>query len=464
VHFVSLGASDTIGASCHYVRAAGSGIFLAAGADPEQEGEASVPHLEVVSTHHEWSADHVILTHAHHDHVGSLPVLIRAFPRINVHMTAATRELVDVLLPASAKLQRKRLREGGTISPPLFSEEELGAVSYLYEARREGETFPVGRRDAPDAVQARFFSAGHILGAAGVELRVRDDGEERSLFYTSDTNMRAQSIIPGGEYPRAPVDILVVESTLCGDPTAELGHRPDEERRMGEDMHDVLGLGGSVLLPVFSLGRAQEVLCLVDRFKREGLVPADVPVYTVGTMRAISEVYDRTRLTTPRINADFEVQGVQQDRLPRSARRVREIAGGPSIFVLSSGMMFEHTASNRVAQLLVGDSRNAVFLVGFAREDSPAARLLVAAHAGDEEVVLDSAVGPQPLACRVDRYRLTGHSHRRDLLELVARLAPRRVLVVHGEQDSREWLADNISYFNPGSDVLLPETGQVLRL
>src|SRR5690606_3242550 len=100
------------------------------------------------------------------------------------------------------------------------------------------------------------------------------------------------------------------------------------------------------------------------------------------------------------------------------------------------------------------DEKNGVFFVGFARHDSPAQRLLAAADAGKgTEVVLDTLRGPQPINCDVARFRFSGHSHRRDLIQLVEQLKPQKVVLVHGETDARTWLADNIRFFYPDVEV-----------
>jgi Cft2 family RNA processing exonuclease len=304
-----------------------------------------------------------------------------------------------------------------------------------------------------------------VLGSAGVLLTFQENGTERRVFYTSDTNLRAQSIIPGGEYPDPPIDILILESTLGADPDAEQTTRRTEEQRFAESLKRVIERGGTVLIPAFVLGRAQEVLALLDRFKQRGYLPEDLLIYTAGSMRAIADLYDKTRYSTPRLNEDFQVFGVPQKRLPRSSARVQEILNQPGIHVVGSGMMFENTLSNKLGQQIVGDAKNAVFFVGYAREDSPAHRLQEAVAAGPgTEVVLDESAGSQPVYCDVERFRFSGHSNRRDLIEIVERLQPNKVILVHGEHSAREWMADNIKYFYPDTEVFSPNLGEVLEV
>lgn len=461
--FVPLGKTEAIGANCYFMMIAGTGLIFDAGADPEEEGPESMPDFGAIRQRPDWYVDHALVTHAHHDHIGALPVLIQHFPHVFVHMTRATRDLAEVVLPASARLQQRKLREGSSVYDPLFSEDEVAVYSYLYLTHDLGNDFDVTGLRGESKVTARFYSAGHVLGSAGVLLTFEEDGRPRRVFYTSDTNLRPQSIIPGGEYPDPPIDVLFLESTLGADPGAELTTRRTEERKFEEALARVLKRGGTVLIPVFALGRAQEILALIHRFKERGRIPSDTPVYTAGAMRAFAELYDKTRFNTPRLNPDFQVYDVDQMRLPRPHDAMINTLRGPSIHVASSGMMFERTNSNRIAQEIVDDEKNAVLLVGFSREDSPAGRLLAAAEEGTE-VVIDSARGPQPLRAEVQRFRFSGHSHRRDLLQLVERLKPKTVALVHGEDDAKRWMADNIRFFYPDINIVVPGAGRPVTL
>ena len=119
--FVPLGKTEAIGANCYFLKIEGTGLLIDAGADPEEDGPESMPDFGFIHQNSDWYVDHAIVTHAHHDHIGALPVMIQHFPHVMVHMTKATRELADVVLPASARLQQRRLREGSSTHDPLFS-------------------------------------------------------------------------------------------------------------------------------------------------------------------------------------------------------------------------------------------------------------------------------------------------------------------------------------------------------
>jgi len=466
--FLALGDTADIGASCHFLDIGGTGLVLDAGTDPRRDGPDSLPRFDWVQDRAQSYVDHAIVTHAHHDHMGSLPVLVEAFPHVMAHMTDATKQLIEFLLPASARLQKKRYEEGETRHEPFFTEDDLEFLSHVYLTHELEEDFDLTGMTG-GAVTGRFYSAGHILGSVGTELRFEEEGpdghvRQRRLFYTSDTNMRPQSIIPGGEYPST-TDVLILETTLGADEEAEKTSRPEEVEKFRDTLSRVIERGGTALIPVFVMGRAQEMLAMLQRLKNEGTIPHDVPIYTAGSMRAIAGIYDDTNKTTPRLDEDFKVFDVEQERVPYSSDAKKDVLDGPGILVVSSGMMFEPTLSNILARRIVENERDAVLIVGHAVEGTPARRLQDAAAEGPgAPVMLADGHGPQPVYCTVERFRFSGHSHRRDLLKIVDHLAPETVLLVHGEPAAQAWMQDAIGDQHPEVDVRRPEWGDLIEV
>lgn len=450
MRFLTLGNASNIGASCHYLDLDSCGLVLDAGADPNLEGPDSLPSFKRLGNR---AVSHGIITHAHHDHIGAIPALVEAYPHVALHMTEPTRQLTSFMLEASVRLQRRRFAEGTSPYSPLFEYEDLDAVQDAVRTHAYAEWFDLMAGD----LAARFYYSGHLLGATGVLLTT---GSGMRVFYTSDTNMRPQTIVPGGHYPKEAVDVLIMECTLAADAEAERVTRKSEEQRLVHRIRKVLKRGGTVLLPVFMLGRAQEVLCMLGRFRQRGQLDPEIPIYTAGGLRQVSAIYDATRFDTPRLDPDFEVYSVEQRRFPRGKKAKRRSLREPSIHVLSSGMMVENTMSNWVAQEIIEHEKHAIFLVGFAKEDLPAGQLLQAVVTGADEVILDPRAGAQTIACEVDRFRFSGHSHRRDLVELVQRLSPRTVILVHGETEARAWMSDEIVRSCRSVDVLSPGLGE----
>jgi cleavage and polyadenylation specificity factor subunit 3 len=162
---------------------------------------------------------------------------------------------------------------------------------------------------------------------------------------------------------------------------------------------------------------------------------------------------------------------VEQKRSPRSDDQLLRTLDAPGIHISSSGMMFERTLSNKLAQLMLGDERHGIFFVGYTVEHSPGAKLLAAAAAaaageGPEEVVLEPSNGAAacPIRAEVRRFRFSGHAHRRDLVELVGQMQAQTVVLVHGEPEAKEWMRAEIAARYPGVEIVLPEQGKEIEL
>ncbi len=448
--FISLGRANDIGASCHYLEVSGSGVILDAGADPNEEGPASLPDFSPIEHR---NVEHVFITHAHHDHIGGIPALNAKWPRARLHLTPATRTLTTLMLYASARLQRRKYDEGSSAFRALFDEGDLEDVFDVLHAREYDEWIDL----RGGHLRAKFYYSGHLLGSAGVLLTTAD---QRRICYTSDTRTEAQTIIPGAKYPSAPIDVLIMESTLGADPIAETITRAEEEVRFSQRLAAVLDRGGTVLLPVFMLGRAQEILALLGRFKMQNLIDPDTPIYTAGGLREVSRIYDDYRFSSPRIDPDFEVYSVEQKRFPWTHKARNRVMNQPGIHVLTSGMMIERTLSHQVAVDLLEHEKHAIFFVGFSKDDLPAGKLLHAAQSGAEGILLNPDRGMQPIGCEVDRFRFSGHAHRQELTELAAKLQPRTIILVHGETEAKCWLKENLQEHCPEARILTPAQGE----
>jgi len=458
MRFLSLGSCSEVSASCHYLAVGRNGLVLDAGADPNKEGPPSLPQYHLIRNR---VLGHALITHAHHDHIGGLPSLVQQFPHTQLHLTEATGMLSDFMLMASARLQERKFREGSSAYPSLFDTDDVEETLSLFSTHDCEQPFPLS---GEPLISAEFFDAGHVLGSAGVLLQFEENGHTRKVFYTSDTNLQSQAIIPGGRYPTPPIDVLIMESTLGADPKAEKVTRKREEQRFCEALQAVIEREGCALVPVFMLGRAQEVLAVIDRFKRMGQLPQDLPVYTAGGMREVSRIYDHMRNDTPRIDSDFQVNQVRQRIFRAKRAKIARALRKPAIFVLASGMLFERTLSNRLAQIFIEEEKHAILLVGYCKDDSPGGRLLHAWEQDLEGVVLDREVGMQPIACQIDRFRFSGHSNRRDLVGLAGHLRPQKIILVHGEDAARTWIADTIQRTHPETSVILPAVGQSIDL
>jgi Cft2 family RNA processing exonuclease len=426
-----------------------SRVVLDAGMHPKHEGMEAVPHYEFIE---DGTLDSVVITHSHLDHVGTLPVLLKNHPEARVFLTPETAELASAMLHNSVNVMQAKRSEHGIVDYPLFHHRELDDITAAFESRGYGRTFEL---DHNGGIHATFHDAGHILGSAGVTI----EGAGKRVMYTGDVNFEPSTLQKGALFPDDPVDALIVETTRGAQARRQGYNRRDEEDELGEAIARVLSRKGSVLIPVFAMGKTQEVLAMIHRFKKDGTVPRHTPVHIGGLSTKMTHIYDRfsdvsrRRLPGFRFLTDMEIEGADR-------KRKGPIPFGPGcIYALSSGMMSENTVSNVFArQGLLENKRNGLFFVGYADPETPGGRIR-AASTGDR-VKLDDSHEGVPLRCEMRVFDFSGHSTRDAIADYAVSLRPKKLFLVHGDDDAVEWFRQELGGRLPDSQIIVPVPGE----
>ncbi len=456
--FTNLARNIEIGANCYALDLDDRRIILDAGAHPRHDGPEGAPLLTEIADD---SAEAIILSHAHQDHLGSLPLVMRRHPRALVFMSEPTRILADVMLHNSVNVMSRKT-EDGTMAAPLFSHREVDTGTRRWRPAPLGRRFDLtGNRLRPDEqaeVSVEFFDAGHILGSVGTMIRAAD----RSVFYTGDVNFDDQTIMRGARFPEEePLDVLVIETTRGDSPTPETFRRADEEQRFGLALQAALAKGGSVLVPLFALGKTQEVLAMMHGFRRQGLLTGE-PIYIGGLSTKLTEIYDRLAKDVPRQKSELQIlDAVAPYTL--AGREGQNTAIRPGrIYGLSSGMMTEQTLSNVLARKMLSDPKQAIFFVGYSDPESAAGRIRAAAPGASVQLTAGGA--PQRVACDVEQFSFSAHASREALRAYVNRVRPKTVVLVHGDRPAVAWFQGVLATDLPGTRIISPTPGETIEL
>ncbi len=456
--FTRLTRGVEIGANSYELQLAGQRLVLDCGQHPQHDGIDGTPLLELLPR---GEVDAVVLSHAHHDHIGCLPLLQRYQPQAPVFMTEATRQLGDIILHNSVNVMHRR-REEGAPEAPLYMHGEVTVAAKRWMSLPLQTRFDLtGERLGPHGeapVSLEFFDAGHILGSIGVRICA----EGRSIFYTGDVQFEDQTLSQAAVFPTEPVDVLIMETTR-GDRAATPGvTRDSEEQRLAQTVRDVFAGGGAVLIPTFALGKTQEVLAMFHEFRQHGFVRSDCPLYISGLGAKLTEVHDRlagkTRRQHPNLKLLHEVPhyvvaGQSAQFEPLRPRR---------IYALSSGMMTENTLSNVFAHRLLEKPEHAILFVGYCDPDTPGGILR---HSEPGQLIqLDSDVPPQPRHCRLERFDFSGHATRETLRAYANQVRPKKILLVHGDQEAATWFRETLTADLPGTEVVIPNPGETIDL
>lgn len=451
--FQSLLRKPEIGANSYLVELNGTRIILDSGMHPKEEGVDSLP------AHHELppnSIDSIFVSHSHLDHSGSLPVLMRDQDNAQVYMTPATSKLVDALLHNSVNVMESKRVELGITDYPFYTHRELDYAEKRWRTFNYERPFNIG--DSDSNVRATFYDAGHILGSAGVLLETLD----KRIFYTGDVQFEDQTLIPGAQLPEEDIDTLIIETTRGASPRPESYSRAEEELRFAKSINDCLEGGGSVLVPVFAMGKTQDVLTMINRFKSEGLIP-DAPVYIGGLSTKMTLIFDEFADSTPRNLPGFQIlRDMEVKTGGRRKRRAPITYQRGCIYALSSGMMTEKTVSNNFARGFINNPKNHLLFVGYADPDSPAGHIR-AGELGDL-IDLDPEQDPVQFNCPMEIFDFSGHATRKSLLDYILRVKPKQTILVHGDLEATEWFAQQLAEKLPECETIIPVPGKKYKM
>ena len=358
-----LGAAGTVTGSAHLVRAGGKTVLLDCGLFQGLKELRERNWREFPFEPDELDA--VVLSHAHIDHCGRLPLLVRRGFRGPIYCTGATRSLVGVMLPDAAHLQeeeaeRANWRGYSKHKPalPLYTLADAEAVLELLESRPYGKLFPVA-----DGVRARFHRAGHILGAASVELEIPGC----RLVFSGDVGRYDRPILRDPETPPV-ADVLLCESTY-----GDRSHAPAEQADadLARVITDGADRGGAILVPAFAVGRTQELLWMLRALEEAGRIPT-LPIYVDSPMAIeVTELYSRhqeehdteMRALVRTEGDDWYGRRVRLTRSPEESKKLNRLTG-PVIIIAASGMATGGRILHHLS-LRLDDPRTTVLLVGF---------------------------------------------------------------------------------------------------
>lgn len=424
VHF--LGGAREVGRSAILLETSERKILLDAGIKLGEEPE--MPLIERPK-----DIDIIVLTHAHLDHAGYVPFLVKNGFRGHILATPPTRDLCQVLWADFLRIAKERGEKP-------FTESDMRAALKRFKTVEYGERTKVGD------VYITLVDAGHILGSAQVMIEEGD-----CILYSGDINIRPTRLHKGAEV--VPANVLIMESTYGGKEDLIPSYKK-LARELVKIVVRTLNRGGSVLIPVFAIGRAQEVLLTLEAYMRSGQIPR-TPIVIDGMVSKANRIY-RKNVLYLREEIWKHILITEQDpfkspfyTVPRTKDR-RDVLNKQAIIVAPSGML---TGGPSVYYLekLAGDPKNAVILVGYQAKNTPGRQLLEGKkdiHIAGKEIRVEASV---------HLVHMSAHADRRDLITYAKRVGAKHIYLVHGEEEKAIDLADAL-------DASVPALGDTYDL
>lgn len=463
VRVTSYGAAREVTGSCHLVEAADQrllvdcGLFQG-GTGARQRNTAAFPFDPS-------SLDAVLLTHAHLDHCGRLPLLVERGFEGPILATSATRELARIVLLDAAKIQeedarrqsKRNERSGKPPVDPLYDTEDAILALELFDGfGRYEEEIELG-----DDLAARTLDAGHILGSASIVLEADEPDGTKQVVFSGDIGNEGKPIVRDPTLPPAGVDAVWMESTY-----GNRNHRSIEESvtELYEVIDETLAAGGNVLIPSFAIERAQDLLYFMREGLDEGFLPEGMEVYLDSPMaisatkvfRRHSECYDdRTGALFEAGEDPFSFPGLSFTRDPRDSMKLNGRDGG-AVIIAGSGMCEGGRILHHLKHHAWKEQTSIVF-VGFAPRGTRAREIIDGAshtQAAGAHVEVNASV-----------HTINGfsaHAGRDELLAWWRSADPEQTCLVHGEEEVMETLANQMA--NEDAKARMPEQGETVEL
>jgi Cft2 family RNA processing exonuclease len=439
-----LGAARGIGASCFRVQIGPYEIVMDAGTRPK--GSDPLPAFELLNR-----PNLILITHAHLDHIGALPIFHRDFPDVPMICTHGTREIAHVMLTDGLKVQTAQQREGNEDFGQVFTADDLDRTLFTLQ------TAPVGVDFSPlPGLTVRFIHAGHIVGAACIYMKYGN----RSILYTGDYNTTSSRTAEGLKLASLPVaDILITESTYGSDTHPS---RRSQESDLIDAIIEVVKAGGNVLIPAFALGRAQEIILAIRT--SAAFHSVNVPVYVDGLVREVTDLFQNQLDLLPTAVKNFaktQSPFFSEKSSPRiisigSAKERPLAMAHPSVIIASSGML-TGGASIYYAKTLLERENAAIFISGYTDEESPG-RFLQSLEP-DAEIELDGT--PLTVRAKIQRFNLSAHADRVGITQVIHRVNPQHLILIHGSTSALHALS-HAGDLRDKYWIHIPEVGDVI--
>lgn len=414
------GAASEVGRSCIMVESEGAKILLDAGV------KIGVTDMYPLISDAEFrEIDAVLISHAHLDHSAYLPHIFSTEYKNLVYATKPTIELINILAADYLKIS----------NPQNISKDALTRMQRHYKIVEYHKEFKI------KGLEVRFVPAGHILGSAMIEIKDRD----HKLIYTGDVNFRSTRLLDAAYTEYLNADLLITESTYGGEKDLFPSERTTLNS-MTSSIKETLNLGGKIVIPSFGVGRAQEILFILDDYMRSGILQT-VPIYTDGMVNKAMRIhrhnviYCRDELQK-RILLNDDDPFKSKNFVPVTTAQQRRgiIRGDEACIIVTTSGMVTGGPILKYLEGLAGSDRNKLIMVGFQAEGTKGRELADGAKRikiGNRNVDVN---------IKVEQYRLSAHADRHQLLHFIGKIRNlKEIFIIHGEQVKSKELANALA-------------------
>ncbi|CAD5234979.1 unnamed protein product [Bursaphelenchus xylophilus] len=411
--FMPLGSGQEVGRSCHYLSFKGKRIMLDCGIHPGMHDFAALPFVDLIDAE---SLDLILITHFHLDHCGALPwFLNKTGFRGRCFMTHATKGIYRMILGDYIKMSKY----GTSHDKAIFSEQDLE------RSMEKIEVIDFHEQKEVNGIRFWPYVAGHVLGAAMFMIEIAGI----KVLYTGDYSILEDRHLCAAEVPAMTPDILVCEST-CGTQIHE--GREERERRFITMIHEIVARGGRCLIPVFALGRAQELMLILDEYWESHPELHDIPVYYASSLAKKCMAVYQTFVSGMNQNVKNQM-AMGNPFVFKHILNLKTIDHfddvGPCVVLASPGML-QNGLSRELFEAWCTDSKNGCIIAGYCVEGTLAKHIL-----SEPEEIVALAGHKLPMRLQVGYFSFSAHADYSQTSKFIDELRPAHLILVHGEMN-----------------------------
>lgn len=444
-----LGGALEVGGSSILVNIDNKNILLDAGIR-QSSTKDNIPNFRTIQEY--GGVDAIIISHAHLDHIGCLPIISKEYPEARIYMNNMTKDLLKVLLYDSLKIMNNR---DGEI--PLYAEIDVqNTLNRIFTINYEVK-FSIF-----EDMYINFYNAGHIAGASCVYIQ----SKEGALFYSGDFSVFSQKTVEGAKIPKLRPDVAILESTY-GDRLHS--NREIEEKALISTVKECIENNGKMIIPAFALGRAQEVLLILKGAINKGSLKP-VKIYVDGMVRDINRTYKNNPLYLRNSLGKKILRGISpfyDENIieVKSADNREEILAKkePAIIVSSSGML-TGGPSAFYAEKIAPIENGYIVITGYQDEEAPGRKIMDLLEEDEEsERYLNINNLNIPVKCKIKKVGLSAHADKNEIKGMLQRISSRNICLVHGNEEVIKSLGKELSEEFIGR-VFTPECGEKIKI
>ena len=411
-HITFFGGCNEVGRNAMLLESHGKKILVDAGIKVSRDN----PELPKIPVEIAKSLDALVLSHAHIDHCGYIPFLVKQGFTGKIFATTPTRDIMHLLLSDAAKIARENKN-------PFYGTKDID--------RTMNQTKPVGFNEEIEIVpgiKATFLNAGHIIGSAEVLLEF----EGKKLLYSGDINTRESHLLLPAVVPKEKIDFLVLECTYAGKQDI-LPSLQKSSKELADTIKETLKKGGKALIPSFAVGRGQEVMLAVENYVRSGYLP-EMTIWLDGMITRANRicrhnvVFMRPEIPNRILMADDDPFKSPFIKQPRSKNKKEVFASKKAVIISTSGMLSGGPAIYYL-QKLAASRKNCIIIVGYQAENTLGRELL------EGKKIVEIKGKKLHVQCSVKRVKFSGHADYNGLLNFASSISAEKTFLIHGEKE-----------------------------